>query len=67
MPTVRQNIFLLRNISKVGIPKSRVLVIIFGVFMWPLSLMNLEPISIINLQYLDMVYKKVQNHLIKER
>ena len=37
--------FLLRNISRVGIPKSTVLVIFFGVFMWPISLMNVGPIK----------------------
>ena len=40
MPTVRQNHFLLRNISIFGIPKSTVLAIIFRVFMWSLSLIN---------------------------
>ena len=37
IPNVRQNIFLLRKISRVGVPKSTVLVIIFRVFMWSLS------------------------------
>ena len=44
--------FLLRNISRVGIPKSTVLVIIFRVFMWPLSLVNAGPIRIIHFQCL---------------
>ena len=58
MPTVRQNMFSLRNISRVGIPKSTVLIIIFRVFMWPLSLIIEVPIIIIHLQCLEMVYQK---------
>ena len=48
-------LFLLRKISMVGIPKSTDLVIIFRVFMWPLSLKNALPISIIQLQCFVMV------------
>ena len=65
MPTVGQNIFLLRKISRVGTRKSTVLVIIFRVFMWPLSLRNAGPRSIIHWQCFEMVYQKVQDHLIK--
>ena len=56
--TVHQDIFLLRKISIVGIPKSTVLVIIFKVFMWPLSLINVVPQSIIHLKCFKMVSKK---------
>ena len=66
MPTVCQNMFLLRNISRVGIPKSTVHVIIFRAFIWLLPLMNAGPIRIIHLQCLEMVYKRIQDHLIKE-
>ena len=55
------------NIPRVGIPKSMVLVIIFRVFMWPLSLINSGPISIIHLQCLELLYQKLQYHLIKAR
>ena len=58
MPTVRQNMFLLRKILIVGIPKSTVLVIIFRVFMWPLSLMNAGPRRISHLQCFEMAYQK---------
>ena len=67
MPTVRQHIFLLRNISRVGILKSTVLVIIFRFFMWPISLMNAGPIITIHLKCLEIVYKKRQDHHIKAR
>ena len=67
MSTVRQNLFLLRNTSRVGIPKSAVLVIILRVFMWPLSLNNAGPVSIIHFQCLEMVYIKIQDHLIKSQ
>ena len=66
MPTVR-NLFLLRKISRVGIPKSTVLIIIFRVFMWTLSLRNTVPRRIIHLQCIEMISKKTQDHLIKER
>ena len=59
--------FLLRNISMVGIPKSTVLVIIFRVFMWPLSLINAVPWRIIHLQYFEMVSQKGQDHLLQAR
>ena len=58
---------MLRNISRVGIPKSTVLVIIFRVFLWPLSLRNAGPRSIIHLQCFKMVSKKIRDHLIKAR
>ena len=64
MSTVRQSLFLLKKISIFGIPKSTVLVIIFRFFMWPLSLMNAGPISMIHLQWLEMVYQKIQDNLI---
>ena len=64
-PTVRQNLFLLRNISRVGIPKSTVLVIIFRVFLWLLSLQNTGPISIIHLQCIGMVSQKRQDRLLQ--
>ena len=57
MPT--QNIFLMRKIPRVGIPKSTVLVITFRVFMWLLSLTNVGPRSIIHLQCFKMLsFKK---------
>ena len=56
---------LLRNKLIVGIPKSTVLVIIFKVFMWPLSLINAVPRIIIHLQCFEMVSKKIRDHLIK--
>ena len=65
MPTVPQNMFLLRKILIVGIPKSTALVIIFRAFMWLLSLRNEGPIIIIHLQCFEMVPKKMQDHLIK--
>ena len=58
MLTVRQKPFSLRNISRVGISKSTVLVLIFRVFRWLLSLKNAKLISIIHLQCLEMVYIK---------
>ena len=64
MPTVHENLFVLRNISIVGITKSNVLVIVFIVFMWPLSLMNVIPIRIIYLQCFEMVYKKTRSYYI---
>ena len=64
-PTVRQNHVLLRNISIVGIPKSTVLVIIFGVFMWPLSLINMGPQRIFHLQCFEMVSQKRQYHMLQ--
>ena len=57
-PTLRQNIFLLRKISIFRIPKSTVLIIIFKVFMWPISSINIGPRSIIHLQSFEMVSKK---------
>ena len=50
--------FLLRNISRVGIPKSTVLVIIFRVFMWPLSLIDAVPIIIIQFRNGISKYKR---------
>ena len=44
---------------KVGIPKSMVLIIIFRVFMWPLSLRDAGPRSIIHLQRFKMVSQKI--------
>ena len=64
MPTVRQNIVLLRNISIFGIPKSMVLVIIFRVLMWPLSLINAGLRSIIHIQCLKMVSKNTRSSVI---
>ena len=61
MPTVRKNHFLLRNILRVGITKSRVLVIIFRVFMCPLSLKNKGLRSIIDLQCFEMALKKTRS------
>ena len=58
--------FLLRNILRVGIPKSTVLVIIVRVFIRHISLMNEVPIVIIHLKFPYMVLKK-QDHLIKAR
>ena len=60
-----QKSFLLRKISRVGIPKSTFLVIIFRVFMWPLSLRNAGPRRIIHLQCSKIASKKRQDHLIK--
>ena len=65
MPTVRQNIFLLINISRVGIPKSTVFVIIFRVFMWPLSLINVGLRSIIHSQCIKIVSPKRRDHLLQ--
>ena len=67
IPTLRKKLFLLRNISRVRIQKSTVFVIIFIVFMWPLLLMNAEQIYIIHLQCLELLNKKIQDHLIKAR
>ena len=58
MPTVRQYIFLLRKIPIVGIPTSTVIVIVFRLFMWPLSLRNVEWRSIVQLQCFKMVSQK---------
>ena len=66
MPTVH-NCFLLRNILRVGIPKSTVLVIIFRFFMWPLSLRNSGPRNIIHLQCFEKLSKKRPYYLIKSR
>ena len=52
--------FLLRKISIVGILKSTVFVIIFRLFMWPLSLMNGGARSIIHLQCFEMASKKYE-------
>ena len=57
--------FLLRNISIVGILRSMVLIAIFRFFMWPLSLINLGPQSIIHLQYLEMVSQKIEDNLLQ--
>ena len=65
MPTVRQNLFLLRNISRVGIPKSTVIVIIFRVFMWPPSFRNAGTRRIIYLKCFEIVSKKIQDNIIK--
>ena len=62
-----QKVSLLKNILRVGIPKSTVIIIIFRVFMWPLSLRNTGPGRIINLQFFEMVFQKIQDHLIKVR
>ena len=63
MPTVRKNLFLLRNILIVGIPKSTVLIIIFRVFMCPLSFGSLVPRSIIHLQFfLNGISKKTRSY-----
>ena len=64
---VLQNIFLLRKILIVGIPKSMVLVIVFKVFMWLLSLINAGPRIIIRLQWFKMVSRKRQDHLLQAR
>ena len=66
-PTLRQNHFLFRNISIVGIPKSTVLVIIFRVFMWPLLLINSGPQSIIPLQCFEMLYPNRGYHMLQAR
>ena len=66
-PTVRQNTFLLRKIPIVEIPKSMVLVIIFRVFMWLISLINSGPQKIIHLQCFEMVSKKGRDHLLQAR
>ena len=58
MPTIHQTLFVLRNILIVGIPKYTVLVIIFRVFVWPFTLMNVGPRSIIHLQCFEMVSQK---------
>ena len=64
--TLRQNFFL-RKIWIVGIPKPTVLVNIFRVFMWPLSLINAGPQSIIHLQFFKMVSKKIRHYLLQAR
>ena len=58
--------FLLRNILRVGIPKFTVLVIIFRVFMWPLSLINAGPRSITHWQCINMVSPKRRDNLLQE-
>ena len=63
----RTPIFLLRNISRVGIPKFTVLLIIFRFFMWPLSLINAVPQSIIHLQCIKMLSPKRQDHRLQAR
>ena len=57
--------FLLINISRVGISKSTVLVIIFRVFMGRLSMINTGPIIIIHLQCLKIVYQKIKRAYYK--
>ena len=49
--------FLLRIFSTIGIPKSTVLVIIFRVFIWLLSLKKVKK-SIIRFQSFEIVFKK---------
>ena len=60
-----RNIFL-RNISRVGIPKSTVLVIIF-IFLCGRSHWGMRDRSIIHLQCIEMVSKKIRYNLIKAR
>ena len=50
--------FLLRNISRVRIPKPTALVIVFRVFMWTLSVINAGSRIIIHMQCFEMVSKK---------
>ena len=65
MSTVRQNNLLSRKILIVGIPNSTVLVTIFRVFMWPLSLINVGSRSITHLKYFKMVSKKSRDHMLQ--
>ena len=64
--TFRTPTFLLRNISRVGIPKYRVLVITLRFFIWPLSLINAGLRIIIQLKYIEMVSPKRRDHLLQE-
>ena len=58
---------MLRNISKVGIPKSTVLGIIIKVLIWPLPLINVGPQIIIHLKFIEMVSKKIRDRLLQAR
>ena len=65
MTNVHKNIFLLRKISRYGIPKSTVLVIILRVFIPLLSLRNMGSISIIQLRCFEVVSQKIQDQFKK--
>ena len=59
--------FLLRKISRFGIPKSTVLVIIFRVFIWPLLFINVGPRSLIRLQCFEMASQKRRDRMLQAR
>ena len=59
--------FLLRKILKVGIPKSTVLVVVFRILLWLLSLINAGPRRVIHMQIFEIVSKKRRDHLLQAR
>ena len=67
MPTVRHWSFLMRIFSTIGIPKSTVLLIIFRVFIWLLSIRNSGKKALSIFRVSKWYSKKGQDHLIMKQ
>ena len=62
MPAVRKNIYMLRKYSRVGIKRYTFLVIIFRVFMWPLSFINAGPRALSTCNVSNWFLKKTRSY-----